>query len=116
MGGTGKIITELKKLMLRHKIKIKLNVDIQNVNLENGRIISISDNNDNLYKCDRLIFNGDPPTFYKEILKTRKRKKFLPEFFTKYSMGMFVLFLEQLKNIQKLHIILYGWEKDLRVC
>ena len=34
MGGTGKIITELKKLMLRQKIEIKLNTDIKNVNIE----------------------------------------------------------------------------------
>ena len=50
-------------------IEIKLNIDIKNVNVESGKIVSISDNNNNLYKCDKLIFNGDPPTFYKEILK-----------------------------------------------
>ena len=110
MGGTGKIITELKKLMLRQKIEIKLNIDIKNVNIESGKIVSILDNNNNLYKCDKLIFNGDPPTFYKEILKTKKRKKFLPEFFTKYSMGMFVLFFGTTKNYPKVahHTIWMG--------
>ena len=47
------------------------------------------------FECDKLIFNGDPPVFYKEILKSKsifKRNKFLPEFLTKYSMGMFVLY------------------------
>ena len=47
------------------------------------------------FSADNIIFNGDPPTFYREILKTKnihKRKKFLPEKLTSYSMGMFVLF------------------------
>jgi len=91
-GGTGKIIFELNKLMKRQKIKIKLSTDVTKVNLENNRIISIESKCGKKYECDKLIFNGDPPTFYEEILKTKKRKKFLPERITKYSMGLYVLF------------------------
>ena len=92
MGGTGKIILELNKLMKRQKIKIKLSNDVTKVNLENNRIISIECKSGEKYQCDKLIFNGDPPTFYEEILRTKKRKKFLPEIMTKYSMGLYVLF------------------------
>ncbi len=95
MGGTGKIILELKKLMSRQKIKIKLNTNITKVNIENSKIIAVECNNKQNYECDKLIYNGDPPIFYEEILKSKnifKRKKFLPEKFTKYSMGLFVLF------------------------
>ncbi len=95
MGGTGKIVDELKKLMIRNKIKIELNVDITKVNLDKNTIVSLESKNGKLYKCDKLIFNGDPPTFYDEILRKKnffQRKKFLPEIFTKYSMGMFVLY------------------------
>ena len=44
---------------------------------------------------DNLIFNGDPPIFYKEILKPASRNFLNPIFPTKslsYSMGLFVLF------------------------
>ena len=95
MGGTGKIIVELNKLMKRKKVKIKLSTDITKVNVVNNKIISIESKDGKKYECDKLIFNGDPPTFYEEILRTRsyfKRKKFLPEIMTKYSMGLYVLF------------------------
>ena len=41
---------------------------------------------------------------------TKKRKKFLPDFFTKYSMGMFVLFFGTTKNYPKVahHTIWMG--------
>ncbi len=95
IGGTGKIIEELKQLMIRNDVKIRLNVDIIKVNLDKKSIISVEDQYGKNYKCDKLIFNGDPPTFYDEILRKRKffqRKKFMPEFLTKYSMGMFVFY------------------------
>ena len=41
MGGTGKIIVELNKLMKRKKVKIKLSTDITKVNVVNNKIISI---------------------------------------------------------------------------
>ena len=36
MGGTGKIIDELNKLMIKNKIKIVLNQDITHVNVKNN--------------------------------------------------------------------------------
>ena len=57
------------------------------------------------FSADNIIFNGDPPTFYREILKTKnihKRKKFLPEKLTTYSMGMFVLFFGTKKQYPKI--------------
>ena len=95
MGGTGKIIEELKALMKRNHINIELGVNISNVIVEKNKIVSVESTNGKSFKCDKLVFNGDPPTFYDEILKNKsvfKRKKFLPEIFTKYSMGLFVLF------------------------
>ena len=113
IGGTGKIVIELKKLMLRNKINIKTNVDISKVDIQGDKITSITDKKGKIYHCDKLIFNGDPSTFYQEILKSKslfKRKKFLPEFFTKYSMGMFVLFFGTKKKYNKIahHTIWMG--------
>ena len=101
MGGTGKIIDELNKLMIKNKIKIVLNQDITHVNVKNNKIVSIHSNTGTKYDCDKLVFNGDPSIFYDEILKEKsifKRKKFLPEFLTKYSMGLFVLYFGSKKK------------------
>ena len=94
MGGTGKLVEELTKLLERNDVIIKYNTDIKNAYETNGKIEKIECVNGNTFYADNFIFNGDPPTFYNEILKSRrtKRKKFLPERFTSYSFGMFVLF------------------------
>ena len=94
MGGTGKLVEELTKLLERTGVDIKCNLDIKTAYETNGKIKKIECMDGNIFHADNFIFNGDPPTFYNEILQseTKKRKKFLPEKFTSYSFGMFVLF------------------------
>ena len=94
MGGTGKLVEELTNLLQRTGVEIKYNTDIKNAFEINGKIEKIECMNGNTFHADNFVFNGDPPTFYNEILKSKrkKRKKFLPERFTSYSFGMFVLF------------------------
>ncbi len=94
MGGTGKLVEELTNLLQRTGVEIKYNTDIKNAFEINGKIEKIECMNGNTFNADNFVFNGDPPTFYNEILKSKrkKRKKFLPERFTSYSFGMFVLF------------------------
>lgn len=94
MGGTGKLVEELTNLLQRTGVEIKYNTDIKNAFEINGKIEKIESMNGNTFHADNFVFNGDPPTFYNEILKSKrkKRKKFLPERFTSYSFGMFVLF------------------------
>jgi phytoene desaturase len=105
MGGTGKLVAELTKLLKRSGVDIKYNVDIKNAFENKGRIEKLESMKGDFFYADNIVFNGDPPTFYREILKTNniyKRKKFLPEKLTTYSMGMFVLFFgtkKQYKNI-----------------
>ena len=96
MGGTGKLVEELTKLLKRSGVKIEYNVDIKNAFEKNGKIEKLECMNGKTFLADNIVFNGDPPTFYNEILKSsniiKRRKKFLPEKLTTYSMGMFVLF------------------------
>ena len=94
MGGTGKLVEELTKLLERTGVEIKYNTDIKNAFETNGKIEKIECMNGNTFYADNYIFNGDPPTFYNEILKSKRqrRKKFLPEKLTSYSFGMYVLF------------------------
>ncbi len=94
MGGTGKLVEELTKLLERTGVEIKYNTDIKNAFETNGKIEKIECINGDTFYADNYIFNGDPPTFYNEILKSssKRRKKFLPERLTSYSFGMYVLF------------------------
>ena len=96
MGGTGKLVEELTKLLQRSGVEVKYNIDIKTAYQKNGKIEKLESMDGEAFFPDNIVFNGDPPTFYREILKSKslfeKRKKFLPEKLTTYSMGMFVLF------------------------
>ena len=106
MGGTGKLVQELTKLLERSGVKIIYNTDIVSCYEKNNKIQKIESSNGQFFYPDNVIFNGDPPTFYNEILKSKnrikKRKKFLPEKLTTYSMGMFVLFFGTKKTYPKI--------------
>ena len=106
MGGTGKLVQELTKLLERSGVNIIYNTDIVSCYEKNNKIQKIESSNGQFFYPDNVIFNGDPPTFYNEILKSKnrikKRKKFLPEKLTTYSMGMFVLFFGTKKTYPKI--------------
>ena len=96
----------LTNLLERSGVEIKYNVDIKTAFENNGRIEKLESMTGEIFFADNVVFNGDPPTFYREILKSnnilQKRKKFLPEKLTTYSMGMFVLFFGTKKQYPKI--------------
>ena len=94
MGGTGKIVRELEKLMLNNGITIKKNTDVAKIKINNNRATGITTSTGEEIDADAVICNADPPTVYKEMLDPQFSKKALikPEKLTQYSMGLFVLF------------------------
>ena len=99
MGGTGKIVSELKKLMLDNGIKIKTNTEVKEFIVENNKISKIITNNEEISNFDLVVCNADPPMVYGKLLKKynlnrpfKKEKKLL------YSMGLFVLFFGTTKQ------------------
>ena len=95
MGGTGKLVEELTNLMRRNDINIEMNKNLKSVEHKDSFAYKAITECGKEYKFDNLIFNGDPPIFYKEILKPASRNFLNPIFPTKslsYSMGLFVLF------------------------
>ena len=95
MGGTGKLVEELTNLLNRVGVRICLNEDIKSVEHKNSIAYKAITSNGKEYFFDNIIFNGDPPTFYSEILKPKKRNlinPILPDSLMTYSMGLFVLF------------------------
>jgi len=53
-----------------------------------------------VFKADRVICNGDPPTIYSQMMPPphQKMKKTLPEKMTHYSMGLYVLYFGSTKT------------------
>ncbi len=99
MGGTGKIVSELKKLMIESGINIKTNTEVKEMIIENNKITKVVTNNDEIVDFNIVVCNADPPMVYGSLLK----KYFLQRPFKKeknllYSMGLFVLFFGTTKK------------------
>jgi phytoene desaturase len=96
-GGTGKLVEELAKLMQRNKIEILTNTEVKKINYTNNKVQSVIINNDEELYFDHIICNADPPVVYKKLLgfpsnRSMGLKKWFPDRFVNYSMGLYVLF------------------------
>ena len=78
MGGTGKIVYELEKLMMRNNIKIQKNTDVEKIIVDNRKVTGVKlINGEIINRCSNM--NADPPTVYKEMLEPKHRKYVLPK-------------------------------------
>ncbi len=101
MGGTGKIVSELKKLMIENKIKIKTNTNVQELVIKNNKITEIITDKEKINDFDLVVCNADPPTVYSEMIKNFKvRRPFRNPKKLLYSMGLFVLFFGTKKKYE----------------
>ena len=94
MGGTGKLVAELHRLIERSGIHVELGTDIEEITIDCGNATGARSVDGQIFTADRVICNGDPPTVYSQMLarKEHRKKRALPEFLTQYSMGLYVLF------------------------
>ena len=115
MGGTGNLINSLYELMCQNQIDVVFQTDIARLKVSNKIIKYATCSNGHKYEADVFISNIDPPTLFNEILPNRRSpfNKIIPESLTSYSMGLFVLFFEQNRNMKMSHIIQFGWGKGL---
>ena len=99
MGGTGKIVSELKKIMIENGVKIKINTEVKEFVLENNKISKIITNNEEITNFDLVVCNADPPMVYSKLLnKYNFKRPFKKEKNLLYSMGLFVLFFGTTKK------------------
>ena len=112
MGGTGKVVAALEKLMQESKIDIIKNAEVTDIVTENSNVKGVKVNN-NFIECDYIICNSDPPNVYKNLLKSGKDYNFL--FKQKmsrmdYSMGLFVYYFGSKKKYENVahHTIYFG--------
>ena len=93
MGGTGKLVAELHRLLERSGVRVELGTDIERITMTGGRASGAEAADGRRFTADRVICNGDPPTVYQQMLPGETRsKRALPESATTYSMGLYVLF------------------------
>ena len=79
--------------MERVGVNVQLGVDIDRIEVADGRATGATAMDGRRFTASRVICNGDPPTVYRQMLPSEsRRKKALPESMTQYSMGLYVLF------------------------
>ncbi len=112
MGGTGKIINGLEKLMLEQNIKILKSSEVTNINLDGNKIKSVKINNQEEIDADNVICNGDPPAVYEKLLDNKKISYFFKwkKKRMEYSMGLFVYYFGTKKVYKDVahHTIKFG--------
>ena len=112
LGGTGKIIKGLEKLMIEENIKIIKGSEVTNINLNQNKIKSVQLNNQNEIDADNVVCNADPHVVYEKLLENKKtntifnwKKKRM-----EYSMGLFVYYFGTKKIYEDIehHTIKFG--------
>ena len=112
IGGTGKIIDGLEKLMLDQNIEIIKGHEVIKINYSNNKIRGVKLDNQKEINADRVVCNADPPAVYDKLLNqisnnvifNWKRKRM------EYSMGLFVYYFGTKKIYEKVehHTIKFG--------
>ncbi len=91
MGGTGKLVDELGKLMARQGIKTQFGADVDEIILDGKRATGIRMSSGECLDADLVVFGGDPETCYKHLLPAKKTFS-MPTIKKQYSMGLYVLY------------------------
>ena len=95
MGGTGKVVDALEKLMREENIKILKNSEVTEIICENDNVKGVIINNKQKINCDYVVCNADPPGVYQNLIKQKKDYNFFFKQKIKrmnYSMGLFVYY------------------------
>ena len=104
MGGTGKLVSELEKLMLRNGIEINYGSDVSHFSTSRKLITRVNFTNSDSKEFDYVVSNADPIQVTTELLKNEKISihNRLIKKYAKHSMGLFVLFfgsVERYENV-----------------
>ena len=95
MGGTGKIINGLEKLMNEVGVKIIKGHEVKKIILDDKKIKGVTLDNDQNIDTNYIVCNADPPGVYDNLLNQNKNSSFLFNWKKnrmEYSMGLFVYY------------------------
>ena len=112
MGGTGELVNQLSKLMLRQGITIQTCSQVEEILTKKNRVSGVRLTSGEEIAADCVVFNGDPMYLYRELL----RQKSIPfttkikRNYSKLSMGLYVLFFGTNRNYPEIahHTIWMG--------
>ncbi len=113
MGGTGKIISGLEKLMNEVGIEIIKGHEVKNIVLNDKKITGVTLDNKQNIDANYIICNADPPAVYDNLLNQNKNNAFLFNWKKnrmEYSMGLFVYYFGTKKIYDDIehHTIKFG--------
>ena len=112
MGGTGKIIQGLEKLMMEEKIEIIKGKQVTNIISKKNKIQSIKLDDQKEISANNVICNADPPAVYDKLLIQNNYQPFFKwkKKRMEYSMGLFVYYFgtKKIYNDVEHHTIKFG--------
>ena len=120
MGGTGKVVEALEKLMTEEKIKIQKSAEVTEIIVENKKVKGVVINNQQQINCDYIICNSDPPNVYRNLIKQKDYGFLFKQKMKRmnYSMGLFVYYFGSKKQYKDVahHTIFFGksYEEHLK--
>ena len=94
MGGTGKLVEELRRLMLRHGITIRNGADVTQIIVDKSLASGVLLSSGIQINSDLVVFAGDPAVCYEQLLNRplAKLPRLVPGLGRHYSMGLYVLY------------------------
>ncbi len=112
MGGTGRIISGMEKLMIEEKIEIKKGKEVTKILSINNKVTGVELNNGDQLKADNIICNADPPGVYSKLTSTKNINSLFKWKMNRmqYSMGLFVYYFGSKKVYSEVehHTIKFG--------
>ncbi|NBO62983.1 MAG: phytoene desaturase [Proteobacteria bacterium] len=112
LGGTGKIVSGLEKLMNEIGIKIIKNDEVVKILTDKKEICGVVTKNNKIINAKTVVCNADPPFVYKYLLDQKQNNFFFKKKMKRmnYSMGLFVYYFGSKKKYNEIqhHTIYFG--------
>jgi len=104
MGGTGKIISALEKLMIEENIQIMKNCEVTSIISKNKKINGVRLKDGQEILADNVICNADPPAVYSKLTNSKNLNSFFNWKMKRmqYSMGLFVYYFGTKKKYNEI--------------
>jgi phytoene desaturase len=112
MGGTGKLIQGLVKLLNEQGVEVRYNSTVRKINIENNQVTGVTLENGQVLYSDLVVSNADTAWTYKNLVDAKYRKVWTDKKVDngKYSMSLFVWYFGTKKKYPELphHMMLLG--------
>jgi phytoene desaturase len=112
MGGTGKLIQGLVKLLNEQGVEVRYNSTVRKINIENNHVTGVTLENGQVLYSDLVVSNADTAWTYKNLVDAKYRKVWTDKKVDngKYSMSLFVWYFGTKKKYPEIphHMMLLG--------